>query len=84
MGLDALTITCKHLHNERDRTIAKLRKQKQAAHTTNSRLRAKLRKAELSSRILLVMLLASENHNEVLTNQMTTAIKAELDDIGTE
>ena len=78
MELDALTITCKHMHNERDQTITKLRKQKQAAHTKNCRLRAKLRKAELSSRLLMVILLASENQNQVLRNQLTKAIEGEL------
>ena len=66
MELNALTTTCKHLRTERDNELAKLAKQKHAAHTMCYRLRGKLRKVELSNRMLIAMFLATENHNRIL------------------
>ena len=66
MELNALTVTCKHLRNERDDELAKLARQKHAAHMQCTRLRGKLRKLELSNRLLIALFLASENHNRIL------------------
>ena len=81
MELDALTITCRHLHNERDDALAKLARQKHAAHVMCHRLRWKLRKMELSNRLLLGIFLATENHNQVLREQAKRLVEDDLRDL---
>ena len=81
MNLDALATTCKHLHLERDATVIKLRNPKHAAHTMCYRLRVKLRKLELSHRLLLAIYLATESHNHMLRERVRQAVQQELLDI---
>ena len=85
MELDALTLTCRHLNSERNEAMAKLAKQKHAAHVMCYRLRQKLRRLELSSRLILALFLATENHNRALRNQTVTSLQeqlANLHDVG--
>ena len=82
MNLDALTATCKHLHLERDDTVIKLRNQKHAAHTMCYRLRVKLRKLELSHRLLIAIYIATDYHNQILQEQIKQAAQRELTDLG--
>ena len=70
MELNALTITCRHLRHERDETLAKMAKQKHAAHAMSCRLRKKLRRMELSNRLLIAMYLTSENGARVLRERV--------------
>ena len=81
MELDALTLTCRHLHNERDETIARLAKQKHAAHAMCHRMRVKLRQMELSNRLILALYLASERHNRSITERVTAAIEAGMEEL---
>ena len=81
MELDALTITCRHLHNERDAAMAKLARQKHAAHMMCHRLRWKLRKMELTNRLLLAVFLASEKHNQVLREHAGRLVEEDLQDL---
>ena len=81
MELDALTLTCRHLRNERDETIARLVKQKHAAHTMCYRLRGKLRRMELTNRLLLALFLASERHSQVITERVATALDAGMEEL---
>ena len=81
MDLDALTFTCQHLRNERDHGMAKLTKQKQAAHSTCYRLRIKLRRLELANCLLLVVLTSSEVHNRELRDRVKSVVEAELSDL---
>ena len=81
MDLDALTFTCQHLRNERDHDMAKLVKQKHAAHSTCYRLRIKLRRLELANCLLLVVLTQSEVHNREIGNRIRTIVEAELTDL---
>ena len=78
MELDALTLTCKHLRNERDHDMTKLAKQKHAAHSTCYRLRVKLRRLELANSLLLVVLTSSELHNRLLRDRIRNIVEAEL------
>ena len=80
MNLDALTATCKHLNLERDAST--LRKQKHAAHTMCYRLRMKIRKLELSHRLLLAIYIATDYHNQILREQIKQAAQRELTDLG--
>ena len=81
MELDALTITCRHLHNERDDAMAKLARQKHAAHMMCHRLRWKLRKMELTNRLLLAVFLASEKHNQALREQARRLVEEDMQDL---
>ena len=81
MELDALTVTCRHLHNERDDALAKLARQKHAAHVMCHRLRWKLRKLELSNRLLLGIFLATENHNRILREQARRLAEEVMQDL---
>ena len=81
MELDALTLTCKHLRNERDHDMTKLAKQKHAAHSTCYRLRVKLRRLELANSLLLVILTSSEVHNRLLRDRVRVIVEAELADL---
>ena len=81
MELDALTSTCRHLRAERDETIARLAKQKHAAHAMCHRMRAKLRQMELANRLLKALFLASERHNRIITERVTAAIEAGLQEL---
>ena len=81
MELDALTLTCRHLRNERDEVIARLAKQKHAAHTMCYRLRGKLRRMELTNRLLLALFLASERHNQVITERVAAALDAGMEEL---
>tara|TARA_B100000497_G_scaffold65626_1_gene74225 strand:- start:467 stop:727 length:261 start_codon:yes stop_codon:yes gene_type:complete len=81
MELDALTLCCRHLRSERDETIARLAKQKHAAHAMCHRMRMKLRKMELSNRLLLALFLASERHNRVITERAVAAIEAGMEEL---
>ena len=81
MELDALALTCRHLRNERDGEMAKLAKQKHAAHVMCYRLRQKLRRLELSSRLILALFLATESHNRTLRNQTVTSLQEQLADL---
>ena len=81
MDLDALSLTCRHLRNERDDELAKLAKQKHAAHAMCHRLRRKLRKMELSNRLLLAVFLASEAHNRIIRERVITRTEAEMEDL---
>ena len=81
MELDVLSLTCKHLRNERDDELAKLAKQKHAAHAMCHRMRIKLRKLELSNRLLLALFLASERQNRVITERVTAAIEAGMEEL---
>ena len=81
MNLDALTLTCRHLHNERDEAMARLARQKHAAHVMCHRLRGKLRKMELSHRLLLGVFLATERHNQILREQARRLVQDDLQDL---
>ena len=81
MELDALTLTCRHLRNERDETIARLAKQKHAAHAMCHRLRGKLRRMELTNRLLLALFLASERHNQVITERVAAAMADGMEEL---
>ena len=70
MELDALTLTCRHLRNERDREMARLANQKHAAHAMCSRLREKLRRLELSNKLLIALYLASDNTARILRERI--------------
>ena len=79
MELDVLTTTCRHLRAERDEPMARLRKQKHAAHATCYRLRVKIRKMELSNRLLLANYLANERSNQAFRETLAEIIRTELD-----
>ena len=65
--LQPLTIVCRHIRDEaRDATIFRLRKQKSAAHAHNYRIRRKMRKLELTNRLLTSVYIACEQHNTTL------------------
>ena len=81
MELDALTLTCLHLRNTRDYDMAKLVKQKHAAHSTCYRLRIKLRRLELANCLLLVVLTSSEVHNRELRDRIRSVVETELADL---
>ena len=81
MELDALTFTCRHLRAERDETIARLAKQKHAAHAMCHRMRVKLRQMELSNRLLLSMFLVSERHNRDITERLTATIETGMEEL---
>ena len=78
LHLNALTTTCKHLALQRDDSINKLRKQKHAAHTMCHRLRQKLRKLELSHRLLLAIYVIEADHNRLLCERIRQAAQDEL------
>ena len=78
--MEALTITCKHLNLEHDSAVAKLRKQKHAAHQVAHRLKRKLRQLELSNHLLLMAYMAGTAHNRVLQEQLQQRVEAELQD----
>ena len=80
MEMEALTITCKHLNLEHDSAVAKLRKQKHAAHQVAHRLKRKLRQLELTNRLLLVTYLAGSAHTRILQEQIERRTEAELHD----
>ena len=77
MELDALSITCRHLRNERDCEMVKLAKQKHAAHMRCCRMRYKLRRLELANSLLLVALTGSEVHNNTLKARIRAVVEAE-------
>ena len=79
MDLDALALTCRHLRDERDVTITKLRQQKHAAHAMCYRQRTRARRLELSNRLLLAVYLASEAQNRLLSNHIRQRTEAELE-----
>ena len=81
MELDALTITCRHLHNERDDAMAKLARQKHAAHMMCHRLRWKLRKMELTNRLLLAVFMALEQHNRILREETRQRVEDDRRDL---
>ena len=81
MELDALTLTCRHLRSERDETLAKMAKQKHAAHAMCHRLRGKLRRMELTNRLLLALYLASERHNHVITERVAAAMADGMEEL---
>ena len=81
MELDALALTCRHLRNERDGEMAKLAKQKHAAHAMCHRLRTKLRRMELSNRLLMAAYLATESQNRILRERVVNTIEAEMSDL---
>ena len=81
MELDALTLTCRHLRAERDETLAKMAKQKHAAHAMCYRLRMKLRRMELTSRLLLALYLSSERHNQAITERVSAAMDAGVEEL---
>ena len=81
MELDALALTCRHLRTERDEAMAKLMRQKRAAHTMCHRLRKKLRKMELSNRLLIALYLATENHNRVIREQVTASTQELMEEL---
>ena len=65
--LQPLTIVCRHIRGEaRDATIFRLRKQKSAAHAQNYRIRRKMRKLELTNRLLTSVYMVCEQHNSTL------------------
>ena len=73
--LAPLTIVCKHLKQEtRDDIIARLRKQKQAAHASNARLRKKVRELELAVRLVSAVWVAVEQHNDILNRRVNEII----------
>jgi hypothetical protein len=79
MELNVLTTTCRHLRAERDEPMYRLRKQKHAAHATCYRLRVKLRKLELSNRLILASFIASERINQALMETITKIVTTELE-----
>ena len=79
--LSALVVTCKHLHAERDANIARLQKQKHAAHAMCHRLRTKLRSMELTYRLLLALYSASEAHCRMMREQFRRQSNEMLDDL---
>ena len=81
MELDALALTCRHLRNERDAEMTKLAKQKHAAHAMCHRLRTKMRRLELSNRLLMAVYLATENHNRILRERVVDTVEAEMSDL---
>ena len=81
MELDALALTCRRLKAERDDEMAKLAKQKHAAHAMCYRLRAKLRKLELSNRLLMAMFLATESYCRTLRERVIHTVEAEMTDL---
>ena len=81
MDLDALTLTCRHLNAERDEAMAKLARQKHAAHAMCHRLRWKLRKMELTNRLLLAVFMASEQHNRILREETRQRVEDDRRDL---
>ena len=81
MELDALALTCRHLRNERDSEMTKLAKQKHAAHAMCHRLRTKIRRLELSNRLLMAVYLATESHNRILRERVVDTVEAEMSDL---
>ena len=79
--LSALVVTCKHLHAERDEIIARLQKQKHAAHAMCHRLRTKLRSMELTYRLLLALYSASEAHYRIMHEHFRRQSNEMLDDL---
>ena len=81
MDLDALTLTCRHLNAERDEAMAKLARQKHAAHAMCHRLCGKLRTMELTNRLLLALFLASERHSQVITERIAVAMADGMEEL---
>ena len=79
--LSALVVTCKHLHAERDQIIARLQKQKHAAHAMCHRLRTKLRSMELTYRLLFALYAASEAHCRTMREQFRQQSNEMLDEL---
>ena len=79
--LSALVVTCKHLHAERDEIIARLQKQKHAAHAMCHRLRTKLRSMELTSGLLIALYTSSEAHCRIMREQFRRQSNQMLDDL---
>ena len=82
-ALQALAVTCKHLHQELPATLPRLQKQKAAAHTRVYRLRARLVALELTNKLLLAMWLAARRHNDVIRSELeryVRELKAQLSD----
>ena len=66
----------KHLRNEcRDDDIMRLKRQKHAAHASNSRLRWKIRQLELTNRLLMAVYVTTERHNHILQMEITKFAK---------
>ena len=64
--LQALAVTCKHLHYELPSTLTRLQKQKAAAHTRAYRLRRRVAKLELANKMILAMWMTVRRHNELM------------------
>ncbi len=76
-----MTVVCRHMRNEaRDETISRLRKQKGAAHARNYRLGRKIRKLELTNRLLTAVYLVSEKCNAEMRKQITEFMKNAKED----
>jgi len=68
--LQALAVTCKHLHQELPSTLTRLQKQKAAAHTRAYRLRRRVLTLELANKMLLAMWLTVRRHNELMQREI--------------
>ena len=78
--LRPLTLVCKHLRNEsHDETIARLGKQKHAAHAATHRLRKKVRELQLAVQILSAVWIHTERQNETLRQQFRDFVENALE-----
>ena len=68
--LQALAVTCKHLHDELPSTLTRLQKQKAAAHTRAYRLRRRVLTLELANKMLMAMWLTVRRQNELIQMEM--------------
>ena len=73
--LQALAVTCKHLHQELPSTLTRLQKQKAAAHTRAYRLRRQVLKLELANNMLLAMWLTVRRHNELIQMEINRYVQ---------
>ena len=71
-----LVATCKHLRSEaRDETVARLCRQKHAAHTRIYRLRQKLKELELTTRLLTACWVSATRHNETINERVSEIVE---------
>ena len=73
--LQALAVTCKHLHQELPSELPRLQKQKAAAHTRAYRLRRRVLTLELANKMLLAMWLTVRRHNELIQMEINRYVQ---------
>ena len=78
--LRPLTLVCKHLRSEsHDDTVARLGKQKHAAHAATHRLRKKVNELQLAVRLLSAVWIHTERQNATLRQQCRDFVEKALE-----